>query len=55
MSETNRSSDVGLDVYEQILTGPKCPEKERSGLWDGVLALYRAEDAAKKAKENSRE
>jgi hypothetical protein len=44
MSETNnRSSDVPLEVYEQILTGPKSSEQETTEFWNGVTALFQDE------------
>jgi hypothetical protein len=52
MSESNRSSDVPLSVYEDILSAPQSSEQDVTDFWNGVTALYRAEDAAKKAKEN---
>jgi hypothetical protein len=53
MSEANRSSNVPLSVYEEILSAPKSSDQEATDLWDGVLALYRAEDAAKTAQEHA--
>ena len=55
MSEANRSPNVPLSVYEEILSAPKPSEQGVTEVWDGVLALYRAEDAATRAKEHTNE
>jgi hypothetical protein len=55
MSEANGSSNVPSSVYEEILSAPKPSKQAVTEFWDGVLALYRAEDAAKKAKEHTNE